>query len=66
MDFKTGTITLTELHTPNITYKVFSSPPDYQLIKLRVRVTLQLAVYRQTVHLGAKPLETHNQRFFFN
>jgi hypothetical protein len=31
----------------------------------RVRVTLRLAVYRESVRLGAKPLETHDQRFFF-
>jgi hypothetical protein len=29
-----------------------------------IRVTLRLAVYRQTVRLGAKPLETHGQNFF--
>jgi hypothetical protein len=31
----------------------------------RVRVTVRLAVYRQSVHLGAEPLETHGQKFFF-
>jgi hypothetical protein len=30
---------------------------------VRVRVTLRLAVYRQSVRLGARPLETHDQRF---
>jgi hypothetical protein len=35
-------------------------------VKVRVRVTLQLEVYRQSVHLGARPLETHDQSFFFN
>jgi hypothetical protein len=30
-----------------------------------VRVTLRLAVYRQLVRLCAKPLETHDQFFFF-
>jgi hypothetical protein len=30
-----------------------------------VRVTLGLAVYRQSVRLGDKPLETHEQQFFF-
>jgi hypothetical protein len=30
----------------------------------RVRVTLRLAVYRQSVRLGAKPLETHGQISF--
>jgi hypothetical protein len=29
----------------------------------RERVTLRLAVYPQSVHLGAKPLETHGQIF---
>jgi hypothetical protein len=32
----------------------------------RVRVTLRLAVYRPSVRLGAKPLETHDQRFLFS
>jgi hypothetical protein len=31
---------------------------------IRVRVTLRLPVYRQSVRLGAKPLEAHVQRFF--
>jgi hypothetical protein len=30
----------------------------------KVKVTLQLAVYRQSVRLGVKPLETHDQTFF--
>jgi hypothetical protein len=30
---------------------------------VRVRVTLRLAVYRQSVRLGAKPLEDHDQIF---
>jgi hypothetical protein len=33
--------------------------------RVRVRVTLQLAVYRQSVRLGDKPLKTHDQHFFF-
>jgi hypothetical protein len=32
----------------------------------RVRVILWLAVYRQSVRLGIKPLETHVERFFFS
>jgi hypothetical protein len=32
--------------------------------QLRVRVTLRLAVYRQSIRLRAKPLETHDQYFF--
>jgi hypothetical protein len=35
------------------------------LIEVKVRVTLRLAVYRQSVRLGVKPLETHDQTFFF-
>jgi hypothetical protein len=33
--------------------------------KVKVKVTLRLAVYGQSVYLGVKPLETHDQRFFF-
>jgi hypothetical protein len=39
---------------------------DVRKIWVRVRVTLRLAVYRESVRLGPKPLETHDQRFFFN
>jgi hypothetical protein len=31
----------------------------------KVRVTLRQAVYRQWVHLGIRPVETHDQRIFF-
>jgi hypothetical protein len=34
--------------------------------RVRVRVTLRLAIYRQTISLGTKPLEAHKQRFFFS
>jgi hypothetical protein len=38
----------------------------YQLlVKVKVKVTLRLAVYRQSVLLVAKPLETHDQRILF-
>jgi hypothetical protein len=33
-------------------------------VKEKVNVTLRLAVYRQLVSLGAKPIETHDKRFF--
>jgi hypothetical protein len=36
----------------------------HESVRVRVRVTLRLAVYRQSVRLGAKPLETHDQIFF--
>jgi hypothetical protein len=32
--------------------------------KVKVEATLRLAVYRQTFHLGVKPLENHDQRPF--
>jgi hypothetical protein len=31
-----------------------------------VKVTLRLEVYRQSIRLGAKPLEVHDHRFFYN
>jgi hypothetical protein len=43
---------------------VFSSPPDYQLTNLRVRVTLRLAVYGQSVRFGANPLRLMTSNFF--
>jgi hypothetical protein len=47
------------------THIVFSSLLDFQLTQLtvRVRVTLRLAVYCQSVPLGDKSLETHGQQF---
>jgi hypothetical protein len=40
-----------------------SRPPDHNSTelssKVKVNITLRLAVYRQLGHLGAKPLETH-------
>jgi hypothetical protein len=33
---------------------------------VEVRVTLRLAVYRQSVRLGTKPLEDHDQRFLLH
>jgi hypothetical protein len=38
----------------------------YVLKMVKVKVTLRRAVYRQSVRLGVKPLETHDQNFFFN
>jgi hypothetical protein len=40
----------------------FTIPANPQL---KVEVTLRLAVYRQSVRLGDKPLETHDQNFYF-
>jgi hypothetical protein len=33
-------------------------------VRVKVKVTLRLAAYRQSVRLGVKPLETHDQTFF--
>jgi hypothetical protein len=33
-------------------------------VKVKVKVNLRLAVYHQSVHLGVKPLETHDQIFY--
>jgi hypothetical protein len=32
--------------------------------KVKVKITLSLAAYRQSIRLGVKPLETHDQIFF--
>jgi hypothetical protein len=37
---------------------------NWQLTGSKVKVTLRLAVCRQSIHLGVRPLETHDQRFF--
>jgi hypothetical protein len=34
--------------------------------KIKIEVTLRLAVYRQSVLPGVKPLEIHDKEFFFN
>jgi hypothetical protein len=33
-------------------------------VKVKIKVTLRLAVYHQSVRLDIKPLETQDQRFF--
>jgi hypothetical protein len=35
------------------------------LVKVKAKVTLWLAVHRQSVRLGVRPFETHDQRSFF-
>jgi hypothetical protein len=51
--------------------RIMSTAPDdkgdrcnFKKAKVKVKVTLWLAVYLQSVHLGVKPLETHSQRSF--
>jgi hypothetical protein len=36
------------------------------LMLVRVRITLRLAIYRQSIRRGIMPLETHDQIFFLN
>jgi hypothetical protein len=36
----------------------------HEVYRVRIRDTLRLAVYRQSVRLGAKPFKTHDQYFF--
>jgi hypothetical protein len=52
--------------TLRTTMEVFEPASTRASIKfgVRVRVSLRLAVYRQSVPLGAKPLEVHDQRLF--
>jgi hypothetical protein len=38
--------------------------PNFEILESESRVTLQLAVYRQSVRLGFKPFETHDQYLF--
>jgi hypothetical protein len=51
-------------------WKYSTPPPHGRLtcffveVKVKFKVTLRLAVYRQWVRLGVKPLEVHDQRFF--
>jgi hypothetical protein len=40
----------------------YLNPPS----KVKIKVTLRLVVYRQSVRLDAKPLETHDQSFFLS
>jgi hypothetical protein len=50
---------------PTLLTAVSGLSTTYSTRTERVRVTLGLAVYRQSVLLGDKPLETHDQYFFF-
>jgi hypothetical protein len=36
-----------------------------ELIRVRAKVTLRMAVYHQSVGLGSEPLETHDKQFYF-
>jgi hypothetical protein len=55
---------------PGLSYQLLTShksnsqPTQYE-VKFKAKVTLRLAVYRHSLRLGIKPLETHDQRLFF-
>jgi hypothetical protein len=54
--------------TRKTTVEVFdpASTQDLFKVKVKVKVTLRLAVYRQLVRLGARPPETHDRKLFSN
>jgi hypothetical protein len=52
-------------HAPISSVVLFCTPFILVFFVLKVRGTLRLAVYRQSVRLSAKPFETHGQNFFF-
>jgi hypothetical protein len=62
---------VTVLHTSQITIghtRSFQSVTVFTSqfrVSIKVRVTLKLAVYCQSVRLGAKSLEAHDQKLFF-
>jgi hypothetical protein len=46
-------------------FQLTSCHPFSNINSVKIKVTLRLAVYRQSVRLGVKPLETHDQTFLF-
>jgi hypothetical protein len=55
-----STTNLTKSH-PGLNPRLRGEKPA----KDKVIVTLRLAAYRKSIHLGAKPLESYDERFFF-
>jgi hypothetical protein len=66
-------LTTSSVWPPLDTAGYHSLPPGLRTTNLslldwqfcRVRLTLIVSVHRQSVHIGAKPLEDHDQIFFF-
>jgi hypothetical protein len=52
------------LRQAGIRWRCSTTPAHGIISSVKVRVTLRLAVYRQSVRLGLKPLEAHDQRIF--
>jgi hypothetical protein len=53
-----------QIFVPSKTTDMFENGVLFEA-RISVRVTLRLVVYRQSVRLGAKPLEAHDQRYIF-
>jgi hypothetical protein len=53
------------LHLAGLRWR-YSKPPPHGILtaKIKVTVTLRLAVYRHSARLGVKHFETHDQIFF--
>jgi hypothetical protein len=60
----TGFFFLRLLLLAGLLWRYSNSLPRGACLLKKVKVTFRLAVYRQSVRLGVKPLETHDQRFF--
>jgi hypothetical protein len=51
-------------HSTPHSHRLLSQSVYQVKVKIKVRVTSRLAVYRHSVRLGIKPLENHDQRYF--
>jgi hypothetical protein len=60
--FSQKQLTRTELQAVHWLFTDQLNSVIHQLASLRVRVTLWLVVYCQSIHLGTKPFEDHDQR----
>jgi hypothetical protein len=55
------TVEILQLHALRSSLRNLPCKTQLNSFKVWVRVTLRLAVYRQSIRLGDKPLETHDQ-----
>jgi hypothetical protein len=62
-----STVCILQLHRLRLVFTSFLKL-DYELTtdSVKVKVSLRLTVYRQSVDLGVRHLETHDQRLFFS
>jgi hypothetical protein len=59
-----GSVSVASYDSQGYGGSIRTSPHAGRIIK--AKVTLRLTVYRQLVFLCAKPLETHDQKYFFS